>query len=141
MLDTEKERACNIPCSLRKEFNMPPYTVITQKKVWDRVHGMEMIDDELYEEQQEKFYEELYEEQQEKLKELGFIYHDWSHDYKVHFFDSIFRDECTIYETLSNAIELLAVKDGVDLVRFENGNYGFVAYYNNHENGFEILEG
>ena len=40
---------------------------------------------------------------------------------------SIFRDECTIYETLSNAIE--------------NGNYGFVAYYNENENGFEILEG
>lgn len=111
---------------------MPPYTVITKKKVWDRVHGVDISDD--------AEMEMIYEEQQEKLKELGIKYHDWSHDYKVHFFDSVFRDECTIYETLSNAIELLAVKDGVDLVRFENGNYGFVAYYNDYENGFEILE-
>ncbi len=114
-------------------LKMPPYTVITQKKVWDRVHGVYTSDD--------AEMEMIYEEQQEKLKELGFKYHDWSHDYKVHFFDSVFFDEETTYMMLYDAVAALASKEGIDLVQFENGNYGFVAYYNENENGFEILEG
>ncbi len=42
---------------------------------------------------------------------------------------------------LYDAVAALASKEGIDLVQFENGNYGFVAYYNENENGFEILEG
>jgi len=38
-----------------------------------------------------------------------------------------------------DAIQHLAIKDGYDLIQFENGNYGYVAYYNGIENGFEIL--
>lgn len=36
-------------------------------------------------------------------------------------------------------MQLLAIKDGVNMVRFDDGYYGFVFYYNNHETGFEIL--
>ena len=40
---------------------------------------------------------------------------------------------------IDNAIEHLASKDGVDMVQFSNGNYGFVAYYNGKVNGFEVI--
>lgn len=59
----------------------------------------------------------------------------------IHFFDSAFFNESTEEMTINDAIECLAIKDGVDLVQFENGNKGFVAYYNTHENGFEIIKG
>lgn len=44
--------------------------------------------------------------------------------------------------TIDEAIQCLALKDGCDLVKFENGNIGFVGYYNGFsldENHFEIL--
>lgn len=43
-------------------------------------------------------------------------------------------------ETINDAIQLLALKDGADLVLFENGNIGFVGYYHGfNENYFEII--
>ena len=79
-----------------------------------------------------------YEEQVSKLETLGFKY-EWGTNYLCHFFDSPFFDEDTNTTSIPEAIECLAIKDGVDLVQFSNGNYGFVAYYNGYKNGFEII--
>ena len=38
-----------------------------------------------------------------------------------------------------SAKKIVAIKDGVDMVQFANGNYGFVAYYNGGINGFEVI--
>lgn len=43
------------------------------------------------------------------------------------------------WPALEREIEGLAIKDGVDLVRFENGNLGLVAYYNRHKSYLEII--
>ena len=40
---------------------------------------------------------------------------------------------------IDDAIQCLAIKDGVDMVQFSNGNYGFVAYYSGDTNGFEVI--
>ena len=40
---------------------------------------------------------------------------------------------------VNDYIDSLAIKDGLNLVRFENGNIGFVGTYNEYENGFEII--
>lgn len=80
--------------------------------------------------------EALYTEQQAKLETLGID----EREYTCHFFDSAFFNEETTVMTISDAIQSLAIKDGVDLVMYENGNVGYVAYYNGKENGFEILD-
>lgn len=81
--------------------------------------------------------EALYEEQTAVLKENG---HDWNDGICAHYFDSPWFYESKIHDTIDEAIQGLAIKDGVDLVRFDNGNLGFVAYYNGGKNAFEILE-
>ena len=35
--------------------------------------------------------------------------------------------------------EVLAIKEGCDVVRWESGLPGIVGYYNSYENGFEVL--
>ena len=75
-------------------------------------------------------------EQDEILKWNG-IY--WDTDYTIHFFSSTYTPEKTINICYNDAIQMLAIKDGCDLVQFENGNFGYVAYYNGNKNGFEIL--
>ena len=99
---------------------MNNYTILTKRKVEDDDHDA------------------LFEEQDALLKEMGFNLYTYE-THLIHYFDSAFYDECTIEETLSDAIEGLAIKEGADLVRFDNGNIGFVAYYGENKNGFEIL--
>lgn len=62
-----------------------------------------------------------------------------------HYFDSAFFDEYVelgemTASELSDRADALAIKDGIDVVRYDNGNYGIVAYYSGHENGFEVIE-
>lgn len=76
-------------------------------------------------------------EEQDNIMTLNGI--DFYKSYNVHFFDSKYNDDCTMKMSIDEAIQYLAIKDGYDLVRFENGNIGFVAYYNGVKNGFEIL--
>lgn len=104
---------------------MLKYEVVTDRCLWD-------ID---FESGEDK---ELFaKEQDEKATEVGLdIYNQ---DYKVHFFESRWMYELTLDKTINEAVQILAIKDGCDFVRFENGNYGFVGYYNGNENGFEIL--
>ena len=62
-----------------------------------------------------------------------------------HYFDSAFFDEYVelgemTASELSDRTDALAIKDGIDVVRYDNGNYGIIAYYSGHENGFEVIE-
>lgn len=64
----------------------------------------------------------------------------------VHFFeDDHYLNEgvqsLNVSEILTEATDYLAIKDGYDVVKFDNGNLGVVAYYNGNQNGFEIIEG
>lgn len=106
-------------------MSLPKYKIITTPTVYSSNH-----DD-------NEWAMKLWEIQKAKLKELG-IYNDWDHCYLCHFFDSPFFDEGFYLNTIDEAIQSLAIKDGIDLVQFDNGNYGFVSYYSGTENGFEI---
>ena len=79
--------------------------------------------------------EEIFEEQIEKRTILGLN----GSSYLCHFFESEFFEERTEEMSVDAAIECLAIKDGVAIVQYENGNYGFVAYYNGKKNGFEVI--
>ena len=111
--------------------NYGQYKVVTSHNLYEYC--------DLPEGEEDKFREELLEEQKTILKnEIK------TENVILHFIeDTAFLDEA--YEYLSTTeideyIQYLAVKDGVNLVRFPNGNLGFVAYYNGHENGFEIIQ-
>ena len=67
------------------------------------------------------------------------MYKQYAENYLIHFFDSVFFDETYMGLEICDAIECLAIKDGYDLVQYENGNIGIVAYYNGNNNGFEII--
>lgn len=109
------------------------YTVLTTKT----------LENEPYEEASngtidfDKWLQEKYEEQDAKLAELG--YKMQFEEYKIHFFESHFHHDYTTYDDIDSAIQCLAIKEGADLVRWENGNIGFIATYNEHMNGFEII--
>lgn len=112
---------------------MNDFSILTRLNVAN-INAMADKDFNKYLEHQDK----LVEEQNEKLKIFG--YEDKYYDnHLIHFFDSKFFNDTTIEETIDNAIEMLAIKDGVDLVKFDNGNLGYVAYYNGLLNGFEII--
>lgn len=51
-----------------------------------------------------------------------------------------FPDGTQIADTMDifGFIDCLAIKEGCNLVRYENGNLGFVGHYGTYENGFEI---
>lgn len=85
---------------------------------------------------------ELLDEQMQKCKELGIEFNDytWGRQYRCHFFDSPFMDEHTFECSLWEAVQILSSKEGWDLVQYDNGNYGFIAYYSGCRNGFEIIK-
>ena len=116
----EEEFQEDYGCSL-SFYQMPKYVIITKNQV--------------YESESEKIVEEIVEEQEEKRKLLGL---DGDH-YVCHFFDSPYFSDSTEETSIEDAIQRLAIKDGYDMVQFQNGNYGFVAYYNGIVNGFEIV--
>lgn len=81
----------------------------------------------------------LYEEQEAKCAELGLDTSFAAKEISCHFFSAAYFNEQFQMLTIYDAIELLPAKDGMDLVRYENGNYGFVAYYNGNVSGFEVI--
>lgn len=106
------------------------YEIVTKRKLYDYC--------DIPEEKEEKFREELWEEQLEFLKKeitTGNVIIHFIED--SHFCDDFYRYAATT--EIDEYIQYLAIKDGCDLVRFSNGNLGFVAYYNGHKNGFEII--
>jgi len=104
-------------------MNTPKYTIITSKAALNIADTTEAR-------------LELIEEQNSKLESLGY---NLNGVYVAHFFESAFIHEKTDSDTLSELAQKLATKEGYDLVQFENGKIGFVAYYGNEENGFEIV--
>lgn len=106
------------------------YEIVTKRKLYDYC--------DLPESEEERFREQLFEEQTE------FVANEIQTDNVIiHFIeDTAFQDEAYEYadkEDIDEMIQYLAIKDGVDLVRFSNGNLGYVAYYNGYENAFEIM--
>ena len=87
-------------------------------------------------EQNEKDCRALIEEQHRILEERGY---DCDKFHYLHYYDSYYTNDVIVSMQIHDAIQMLAIKDGYDLVEFENGNVGFVAYYNLNKNGFEIL--
>lgn len=96
---------------------MSEYTIITENRVFESEP------------------EDIVREQEEKMQILGLD----GDNYLIHFFESPFMSDHRTEMPVREAIECLAIKDGYDMVQFPNGNYGFVAYYNGIENGFEII--
>lgn len=120
---------------MRLKEEILDYKVATKNQVYNEPEN-------LTEEEYEQLLTERCYEQNEVLEKVGFpggASSDNDTCYLVHFFHSpwchSFVDNCTLFE----AIEAMAIKDGVDLVKFENGNYGFVAYYNGFSDAFEII--
>lgn len=106
------------------------YTIVTQWKLYDYCDIPEI--------DEEKFREQLWEEL------TNFVVKEITTDNVIiHFIeDTHYIDECYKYTSskeIEEYIQYLAVKDGVNLVRFSNGNLGYVAYYSGHENAFEII--
>lgn len=106
---------------------MKGYKILTKHSVMDIPYENS--------EQNERDCQALWEEQNKLINELA-----PSEYYKCHFIeDPHFCDDMTMYvKELDDAIQCLAIKDGVDLVQFDNGKLGFVAYYNGHKNCFEF---
>ena len=107
---------------------LPNFIVLTKQSVLDIPYESS--------EQNERDCRVLVEEQYRILKEKGY---DLNKFYYLHFYDSYYTNEATVSMEIEDAVQLLAIKDGYDLVEFENGRIGFVAYYNLNKNGFEIL--
>ena len=106
------------------------YEEVTKLKLYDYC--------DMTESEEEKFRQELYEEQNE------FLRNEITTEYVIiHLLeDNHFLNEHYLYtdtREIEYYLEYFAIKDGCKLVRFQNGNIGFVAYYNRHENGFEII--
>lgn len=99
-----------------------PFRVITSKALYD-------IE---YTENWDKDIEAFTNEQNSILEKMGY---EFSRDYLIRFG----KDEYEITD-IDSAIQMLALKDGCDLVEFENGNIGFVGYYHGfNENYFEVI--
>ena len=82
----------------------------------------------------ESYAEKLVEEQDKILEELGYNITDTAYLMKM-------ENKYCIH-TIYDAIQCLALKDGADLVSFENGNIGYIGYYNGFSleyNHFEII--
>lgn len=110
--------------------DIPTYEVLTVKNVSEKT--------EISEELEEQYTEDLYEEQEAKLSKLGYE-DDGTTLYVIHFFNTYFSDNRVDTATIYDATQELAIKDGADLVEFNNGNIGFVSYYNGHVDAFEII--
>lgn len=56
-------------------------------------------------------------------------------------FDCVFGDPYIgIHVNIYDIIEMLAIKDGIDVIEYENGRRGIVAYYNAHKSFIMILD-
>jgi len=109
---------------------MNTYEIITKQTLRE----LDLIGDEAHD---DPIREAFYREQDDVLKAHGYSMND--DVYSIHVFDSAFHFDARWNMTIYEAIDYLAVKDGYDVVRFDNGNIGVVAYYSGQENGFEIL--
>lgn len=106
-------------------MKIPAFEVLTKKSVMDLI---ETEDKEMLYEEQDSLFKAMFDNRNESV-----IYHT---------FDSPFATDEEDNGNVSDydfEIQSLALKDGVDLVRFENGNIGFVSYCNKCIDAFEII--
>ena len=76
--------------------------------------------------------EKIIAEQEEKREVFGLVDDDQ--------YLCKFSNGHTGFFTIDEAIQHLDIKEGYDMVQYNNGNIGFVAYYNGEANGFEIID-
>lgn len=75
-----------------------------------------------------------------KCKELKIDTNPWAKETGIHMFNTDFRNENTLLMTVHDAMDSLAIKGNAYLVQFKTGNYGFVSYYGDFRDGFEIIK-
>lgn len=100
-----------------------PFRILTKKSVLD-IECNEAYNDEL---------EALYNEQMSVLEQLGY---DYYLDYITIYGNHNRKVEVDGFYTMDEAVQGLALKDGADLVEFENGCIGFVGYYNGFDENY-----
>lgn len=103
------------------------YTVLTELNVFDSFS---------HDSDYDEYISQMVNSQYGVLASIGFD-DTYSKAYCVRF-----NNERTYNMTIDDAIQSLSLKEGADLVRFENGNIGFVGYYGDiptERNCFEIL--
>lgn len=106
-------------------MKIPSFKVLTRESV---INLTEAEDREMLYEEQDSLFKAMFDNRNESV-----IYHT---------FDSPFATDEEDNGNVSDydfEIQSLALKDGVDLVRFENGNIGFVSYCNKCIDAFEII--
>lgn len=115
------------------EKNIPEFEVMTKHQVYN-------VPDGVSEDEETQHIAIQVVEQNEILNSYGYPNSNDDTDlYVIHFFNSAYSYDSVSIITLYDAIQGLAIKDGVDLVKYDNDRIGFVAYYNGHKDGFEIL--
>lgn len=97
-----------------KNINTPKYIIITNNKAMENTP------------------EDVVNEQYEKREVFGLN----GSDYICHYFSN---DIYRVVPDIDEAIQYLNIKEGYDMVQFDNGNIGFVAYYDGAANGFEVI--
>lgn len=96
---------------------MKKYSILTQKSILDTQEESEQI--------------ALWEEQNKIINGEYFAIHFLNDPYFV-------NESYELSNDISETIQYLAIKEGIDLVKFDNNNLGFVAYYGSNENAFEF---
>lgn len=108
-------------------------------KVLTSVDALEISSDDYTDEELDEVYNNLWEEQLQVLRDNGFEV-DNDRVYKIHYIeDPFFHNDGIGYETIQDSFMCNAIKEGYNVVKFDNGKIGVVASYNGHENGFEFL--
>ena len=108
------------------EYVSEPYQVITRDSILD----VDYLSDDEYDE----YLSGIYDEQLYILRSLGYEYD--GECYLITFLSNGNTYDC-LY--ISEAIEMLALKDGADLVKFKDGSIGFVGYYPGYlDNAFKL---
>ena len=113
---------------------IPAYKIITNDTV-EKING---LSDTLSEDEFLEKLDKHVEEQNAVLLKNG-INNDNSTCYVIHVFESNFSEDFICSNTIDDAVQAMAIKEGVDLVQFENGNFGYVSYYTHSIDAFEII--
>lgn len=110
---------------MKLEKEIPKFEVITACSVLEIFEQDEYLD--------------LVHQQNELLKANGYIMDE---DYFIHEFKSDWSayNHCYVTQIDEAMEECLVMKEGCDLVKFANGNIGFVGYYGDKRSAFEIVD-
>lgn len=77
-------------------------------------------------------------EQDEVIKSEGLTHFD---NYTLRFFENSTENTTrTENECIYEAIQMLSIKEGAELIRLDNNNLAFIGFYGSYTNGFEIIK-